>query len=356
MMLTSSLPAACIAAIVALAAAAGCALILGLLLRTGLAWRIATDVPNHRSLHTRPTPRIGGWGIVPMVALAIALCAPSLWLIAVGMACLALVSQFDDRHGLPARVRFAAHLAAVLALIVVYPAPVPWWALAVLALLMLWLINLYNFMDGANGLAGGMALFGFGAYGIAALGGPHIMAPLACASMAVAGAAAGFLCYNLHPARLFLGDAGSISTGFLAGALGYWGWRDGAWPVWFPALVFAPFIADASVTLLKRLARGEKFWHAHREHYYQRMIRMGSSHARVALGWYALMLAGVVLALWARHQSLVMQWCSVIAWAIVLVLIGARIDRRWQRFVHTHAVHPVSVCGQPAPVHHADVS
>jgi UDP-N-acetylmuramyl pentapeptide phosphotransferase/UDP-N-acetylglucosamine-1-phosphate transferase len=377
-MLTSSLPLTCIAAIIALAAAAGCALILGLLLRTGLAWRIATDVPNHRSLHTRPTPRIGGWGIVPVVALAFALRAPSLWLIAACVVCVALVSQFDDRRGLPARVRFAAHLAAVLAVIVVYPASVPWWALAVLALLMLWFINLFNFMDGANGLAGGMALSGFAAYGIAASSGPHAMPELACASAAVAGAGAGFLCYNFQPARLFLGDAGSISLGLLAGALGYWGWRGAVWPVWFPALVFAPFIADASATLLRRVARGEKFWHAHREHYYQRMIRMDTGHAshtRVVLAWYGVMLAGVMLALWARQRSIITQWASVAAWAGVLIVMGTGIDRRWQRFLCAHAAHAGDVvdavdavnavnavnainpvCSNPSDIHHADVS
>lgn len=349
-MLTPTFPSTCLAALIALAAAAGCALILGLLLATGLAWRLATDVPNHRSLHTRPTPRIGGWGIVPVVLVAIGACASSLWLVALCAVCLAIVSQLDDRRGLPARVRFAVHFAAVLALIVVYPANVPWWALAVLAFLMLWLINLYNFMDGANGLAGGMTLFGFGAYGVAALSGSRAMPELAFASAAVAGANVGFLFYNFHPARLFLGDAGSISSGFLAGALGYWGWRGGAWPVWFPALVFAPFIADASVTLLRRLARGEKFWHAHREHYYQRMIRAGSSHVRVALTWYAVMLVGAVLALWALHRPTVVQWASVVTWAIVLVLMGALVDRRWRCF---QCAHPVS--GEPDNVH-ADAS
>lgn len=324
---------------VAVGAALLCAGILGLLLKTGLAWRLATDVPNDRSLHTRPTPRVGGWGLVPAVVLAIALVAPSLALIAVGAVFLAAVSQIDDRRGLPARVRFAAHLVAVVVLVGAYPAPVPWWCLAVTAFLMLWLVNLYNFMDGSDGLAGGMALMGFGGYALAALGSPAPMNELGWVCAAVAGAAAGFLLFNFHPARIFLGDAGSIPTGFLAGALGYWGWRGGAWPVWFPALVFSPFIGDASVTLARRLLRGERFWQAHREHYYQRMVRSGMGHVATALMWYLVMFVGIMLALWALGRSLTVQYGIVAGWAVVLVLTGAAIDVRWRSFQLTLTRH-----------------
>ncbi|WP_404980062.1 MULTISPECIES: MraY family glycosyltransferase [unclassified Caballeronia] len=321
------------AAWVAAASLGVCALILFALLRTGLAWRLATDIPNDRSLHTRPTPRVGGWGIVPVAVIAMLLLTPSIWLAALLAAALAAVSQIDDRRGLPARVRFGAHVVAVALLIALNPAPVPWWALAAVGFLMVWLVNLYNFMDGSDGLAGGMALFGFGGYAVAALSGPVPQIDLGVASAAVAGAAAGFLLFNFHPARIFLGDSGSIPLGFLAGALGYWGWLKGTWPVWFPALVFAPFIGDASVTLLRRLARGEKFWQAHREHYYQRMVRLGAGHARTALMWYALMLAGVVLANWALALSPVAQWTAVAAWAVVFVVAGLAVDACWRRHV-----------------------
>jgi len=319
------------AACVAAGSLAACASILFVLLRTGLAWKLATDIPNDRSLHTRPTPRVGGWGIVPVGVIAMLALAPSMWLVALLVAGLAAVSQIDDRRGLPARVRFGAHVVAVALLIALNPAPVPWWALAAVGFLMVWLVNLYNFMDGSDGLAGGMALFGFGGYALAALSGPTPQIDLGIASVAIAGAAAGFLLFNFHPARIFLGDSGSIPLGFLAGALGYWGWLKGAWPVWFPALVFAPFIGDASVTLLRRLARGEKFWQAHREHYYQRMVRLGAGHARTALIWYALMLSGVLLANGALALSPAGQWGAVAAWAIVIVMAGVAVDARWRR-------------------------
>ncbi|WP_025601180.1 MraY family glycosyltransferase [Burkholderia sp. WSM2230] len=308
-----------------------CAAILWALLRTGLAWRLATDIPNDRSLHTRPTPRVGGWGIVPVAVVLISLASPALWLPALAAALLAALSQIDDRRGLPARVRFGGHAAAVAALVAVYPADVPWWALAAMAVLLVWLVNLYNFMDGSDGLAGGMAVFGFGGYAIAASISGHPDATLAVASMVVAGAAGGFLLFNFHPARIFLGDAGSIPLGFLAGALGYWGWREGVWPVWFPAVSFAPFIGDASVTLAKRLLRGEKFWQAHREHYYQRLVQSGFGHASTARIWYLFMGTGIMLALRALDLPVPYQWLVVVAWAVVLVVAGLFIDRRWRR-------------------------
>jgi UDP-N-acetylmuramyl pentapeptide phosphotransferase/UDP-N-acetylglucosamine-1-phosphate transferase len=317
--------------LIAVIAGALCAAILLLLLRTGWAWNIAVDNPNYRSLHVRPVPRVGGWGVLPVALIMMVLLAPELRWVALLAALLAIVSQIDDRRGLPARVRFGAHLIAVAALIVLDPAPVPWWGLAVVGFLMLWLVNLYNFMDGSDGLAGGMALFGFGGYALAALFGPTPQPALGMASAALAGAAAGFLLFNFHPARIFLGDSGSIPLGFLAGALGYWGWLRGSWPIWFPALVFAPFIGDASVTLARRLARREKFWQAHREHYYQRMVRSGTGHARTAIVWYFGMATGIMLAYWALGLSALAQWIVVAAWAAVLVVIGAMIDARWRR-------------------------
>ncbi|MFM0078434.1 glycosyltransferase family 4 protein [Paraburkholderia sediminicola] len=322
-------------ALVALSSAGVCAVILLTLLKTGLAWRLATDIPNDRSLHVRPTPRVGGWGIVPVAVAAILLVAPTLWCAAVAAAFLAAVSQMDDRRGLPARVRFAAHLIAVVAFVSLYPAPVPWWVLAALSFLMIWLVNLYNFMDGADGLAGGMAFWGFAGYAVAALVSAHPMPELALASAALAGAAIGFLFFNFHPARIFLGDAGSISLGFLAGALGYWGWLGGTWPVWFPMLVFAPFITDASITLLRRLLRGEKFWQPHREHYYQRMVRSGIGHAGTACAWYAVMVTGIMLAVYALGRSPALQWGVVATWMVILFLMGVAVDLHWRRFQAT---------------------
>jgi UDP-N-acetylmuramyl pentapeptide phosphotransferase/UDP-N-acetylglucosamine-1-phosphate transferase len=318
--------------LLAIPAGGAAAAILFALLRTGAAWRLAIDVPNDRSLHTRPTPRVGGWGIVPVAAAIMLVWAPGLRLFALLAACLAAVSYLDDRFGLPAQVRFAAHWIAALAVLTTQGGPLSWWWLAGVAVLLVWVINLYNFMDGADGLAGGMALLGFGAYALAAAGAGA--GGVAGAAAAVAGAAAGFLVFNLAPARVFLGDCGSVPLGFLAGALGYWGWLRGVWPFWFPLAVFAPFGIDATVTVCRRFLRGEKVWQAHREHYYQRMIRMDGNHARVVRQWHATIAAGAGLALLSLGLPPASRWLCLGIWLAALLILGWRIDRRWRR---THA-------------------
>jgi UDP-N-acetylmuramyl pentapeptide phosphotransferase/UDP-N-acetylglucosamine-1-phosphate transferase len=189
--------------------------------------------------------------------------------------------------------------------------------------------NLYYFMDGSDGLAGGMAVFGFGAFAwAAAMGGEAGLAVL-CAG--VAAAAAGFLCFNFHPARIFMGDVGSVPLGFLAGALGVAGWRAGAWPLWFPLLVFAPFILDATATLLRRALRGEKVWQAHRTHYYQRMVQMGLGHRGTALRAYGLMAGCGAAAVVALTAGFSLQ-CIIITMCITVhFFVAYRIDRAWRR-------------------------
>jgi UDP-N-acetylmuramyl pentapeptide phosphotransferase/UDP-N-acetylglucosamine-1-phosphate transferase len=241
-------------------------------------------------------------------------------------AALGLVSAWDDRHGLPVLLRLAVHVAAAAGAIVVLHVDTAPWSMLVVVLLLAWAMNLYNFMDGADGLAGGMALFGFGALGIAATG----PAPeLATVCFCVAAAAGGFLWHNFHPARVFLGDAGSIPLGFLAGCLGVAGWAQDLWPAWFPLLVFSPFIVDATLTLAARVARGERPWQAHREHIYQRMVAGGLGHRRTALLWYALMGACAASALLGLQLGEAGRWGLVAAWAAIYGILAAVTTRRF---------------------------
>ena len=128
-----------------------------------------------------------------------------------------------------------------------------------------------------------------------------------------------------------MGDAGSIPLGFLAAAFGVWGWLQGYWPFWFPVLVFSPFVIDASATLLKRARRGEKLTEAHRDHYYQRLIRMGWGHRNTAVAEYMLMLAAGGSALWgigldAQEQGNMLAW-----WGAVYLGLATWVDRRWRQ-------------------------
>jgi UDP-N-acetylmuramyl pentapeptide phosphotransferase/UDP-N-acetylglucosamine-1-phosphate transferase len=286
------------------------------------------DLPNERSLHNTPVPRIGGVALIAGVLCGWVLMFNSLvWWVVLPLLGLFVVSLLDDLHSLSVKYRLLTHLIA--AAIVVSGSGIFAQQGVVIAagvfIFIVWMINLYNFMDGSDGLAGGMALFGFGMYGIGAL--LALNPTLALLSFCVATAAASFLYFNFQPAKIFMGDAGSISLGFLAAVMGLLGWQQGSWAAWFPLLVFSPFIVDASTTLLKRALRGDRVTEAHREHYYQRLIQMGLGHRNVALLEYGLMLAVGISAVWVIDYSF--PWQMLLAWGIVYTGLLVLVDARW---------------------------
>lgn len=282
------------------------------------------DVANHRSLHVGAVPRIGGIAMLigcTVSALAVPVSSSVLTISLLAAAGLSLLSAIDDYRSLPVAVRLAGHCAAAGVSMLALP-----WSIAIWVLLFIvWMTNLFNFMDGADGLAGGMAAIGFGAYGLAAVSAASPIAPI---FFTICGAAAAFLVFNFPPARVFMGDAGSVPLGFLAGALGIFGWREGIWPAWFPVLVFSPFIVDATVTLWRRLLRGERVWQAHREHGYQRLILAGWSHRRLALVAWGLMAATALTALVARNASSALQVGALLFWVVIYMGVWTMIDKR----------------------------
>ncbi len=279
------------------------------------------DYPNERSLHSHPTPRIGGIAILGSLFAGLLLVYAgrvSGWLhgaiwshfdsfqiqqiqwILLLTLCIAVVSFADDRVGVSPGIRFGVH--AVVACSVVFGVGVKidtiaipllgTWVLGdasafLTALFLMWIVNLYNFMDGMDGFAGGMTVLGFAFLsGSAWIGGHEALGALALFIVAAAG---GFLVYNMPPAKVFMGDVGSISLGFLAGALSVVGISAGVFDVWVPILIFSPFIMDATATLLRRLFQGKKIWLPHREHYYQRLVLSGWGRKRTVWMEYVLM-------------------------------------------------------------------
>ncbi|WP_323844647.1 glycosyltransferase family 4 protein [Microbulbifer magnicolonia] len=262
----------------------------------------ALDVPNHRSMHDMPVPRTGGWALVAgcVVALAVSPVSVPSPLFA-GFALLLGISVIDDLRHVSARVRFSVHLLAVALVLAALPHAIAWWWYPLLLLGGVWMINLYNFMDGMDGLAGSMAAIGFASLGLlCVLRGQSDLAGI-CALFVVC--ALIFLRYNWPSARIFLGDAGSTSLGLAAVAVSLYGWQRGAFGLLVPLVVFAPFWLDATWTLLRRALAGKRWWEAHREHFYQRSaLRIGVqktlywqlgfmssasilAHALAALGW-----------------------------------------------------------------------
>lgn len=299
-----------------------------LILKTDLKY-IAVDRPNQRSLHTSAVPRIGGLAImfgtlVTWLFIGVAWEWILLPLLLIG------ISLVDDIRGLKARWRFLAQILVCAVFLVIHPQGIALVYMPLVLLGMVWVVNLYNFMDGSDGLAGGMALFGFGAYAVAAYLVGQTELAILCASLASSCLA--FLIFNFHPARIFMGDSGSIPLGFLASALGVWGWQYNVWAFWFPLVVFSPFIVDASITLFKRLLKREKVWLPHKSHYYQRLVQMGWGHKKTAMVEYGLMVATSFGAIVFLHFLPTWSTIALLFWSLIYGILLCCVDLAWRRY------------------------
>lgn len=231
--------------------------------------QLAVDVPNHRSMHDAPVPRTGGWALLAGCFLAVLVAPPTLSpVLLAAFAGLLLISVVDDFRHVSAAIRLPVHIAAVALVLLALPQPLTWWWFPLLLLSGVWMVNLYNFMDGLDGLAGSMAAIGFATLGLlcAWRGVWHLAGYCSILVTAVLV----FLRFNWPPAKIFLGDAGSTSLGLAAVAVALFGWQEGAFGLLAPVVVFAPFWIDATYTLLRRMVAGQRWWEAHREHLYQR--------------------------------------------------------------------------------------
>ena len=296
------------------------------------------DIPNQRSSHTAPTPRGGGVSIVILGLGAVAV-APLTGLlptgdviaVAGGGAIVALAGFLDDLADVRARWRFLMHVAGAAWLLIglgampaVPVAPgleLPWGAFAVVVALLatVWLINLYNFMDGIDALAAVQAI---------TVAGPAALmlwfldaAELAVLSAVIGAAAAGFLIWNRPPARIFMGDAGSGFLGYVFAALALVSHAHGALTLWAWLILLGVFIVDATATLLRRMLSGQAWYQAHSSHAYQHAARLRGSHGRVALA------TGAINLLWltplAAAAAAAPQWGAavmIIAWLPLALL------------------------------------
>jgi UDP-GlcNAc:undecaprenyl-phosphate GlcNAc-1-phosphate transferase len=319
-----------------LIAGASSSLALWVLARMGA--RLPLDHPTARSMHERPVSRVGGlaiWsGFLP-VALLTSFPMPGRAITLGAWGLVAAVSVADDWHPIrPLRrlgVQSAAALLAAAGLFVsdagTGSASVAWPALALAAFVIVWAANLYNFMDGSDGLAAAMAVCGFGAYGIAALmsGAP------AAVYLALAAATLPFLAVNLPPARVFMGDGGSVPLGFLAALFGLAGVRTGAWPAWFPLLVFLPFLADTLLTIVRRCLMRQNLFQPHKSHYYQRLNQLGAGHAGT-LAFFGILIAGTsTSALRALAVAPAAGWWLLGGWIGAIGALFAGIDYHWRK-------------------------
>lgn len=293
------------------------------------------DHPNARSAHHAPMPRGGGLGIVLTVLCGLLVLGAAGVLSARALAgllpsgvALAAIGWWDDRHATPAWLRAMVHVAAAVWLLAwlglpEWPAPLPAglrWTLWTLGLV--WAVNLFNFMDGLDGLAGAEAVF------VALVAGMLLMVMNqpgpALAATLIAAASLGFLYWNRPPARIFMGDVGSGFLGLMLGALPLLAPQDPSAFFWPFLILGALFWVDATLTLLARVLRGERWYAAHSQHAYQHLARRWGSHRRVLLA------ATAVNALWLLPLAL-LAW-RVPAWGPgVLALAVSPLALLWWR-------------------------
>jgi Fuc2NAc and GlcNAc transferase len=256
------------------------------------------DIPNERSSHSMPTPRGGGVVFVSLLLLLFALFVlilpqeRPLWLsLLFGGASVALIGWIDDKGGVSPKVRLAVHAVAV-AWTLFQMGGLPSLSLGCVSLPMgklgsclaliggIWAINLYNFMDGIDGLAAGQAI-------IASLTAVLLLKganpTIALALLVTAAAVLGFLFWNRPPARVFMGDVGSGFLGFVFFSFLLRTERGGEMPALLWLVLLSVFIIDATLTLLKRLWEGKNLSQAHRDHLYQQFVIAGHGHAAVAV-------------------------------------------------------------------------
>jgi len=296
------------------------------------------DLPNARSSHVTPTPRGGGIAIVftSLVAMGVLAFVGKMdsrlfYALAGGGVAVALVGHLDDRGRIGIIGRFTVHIAAAIwATAWLGGMSEIYWGesvvslgyfgslLAVLGIV--WALNLFNFMDGIDGIAASQAIFMSGAgAALATFAGMSSSTP--AAGLILAAASLGFLAWNWPPARIFMGDVGSGYLGFALAVVGLASMRERAvmLPVWL--ILGGVFFIDSTLTLFRRLARRERVYEAHRSHAYQWLARRWNSHLRVTLACLLLNLLWVAPCAWLLVRfPAIAGWCVLAAWGPMLAL------------------------------------
>lgn len=288
------------------------------------------DAPGARRSHVVATPRGGGVAIVVAIVPVLAWMAwqstESRMLALAAMSGLVLVAGvgwLDDHRPQSAALRLLVHVAAatLLAMGMAATGAALWWC-ACVWLLAVGLVNVWNFMDGIDGVATTQAIL----VGAGAL----LLAGASALPVALVAACAGFLPFNAPRARIFLGDVGSGSLGYLIACLFAWMPAEAMAEQWLLALLLSAFMIDATLTLLSRMLRGEPWWQAHVQHLYQRLVQRGASHMQVTLAYAVATLFAVALLHVLEGRSLAIIIGVVSAWylsaAAIWFILRAGLD------------------------------
>jgi Fuc2NAc and GlcNAc transferase len=302
------------------------------------------DIPNERSSHNAPTPRTGGIGILIGTAVGFGVAlenSPALpecnfWVLIIALLGGAAVGFFDDVFKMPTVLRLPLYLLIAAAISIFFghvavvdlPA-VPTVSVGVIggvifsSLFIAWCTNLFNFMDGIDGIAGGAALVTLGTLATAFfLNGSYLLGALAASAAA---AVVGFLLYNYPPASVFMGDGGSVFLGMAAGSLSLAAVNERVLSLAASIFLMLPFVFDATFTLSRRILWRERFWTAHRSHIYQQLCDLGFSHRTVTIIYTvaALIFAAIGLSFdrWPHFVQAVVWWGSMMVLLFISIFV-----------------------------------
>jgi Fuc2NAc and GlcNAc transferase len=307
------------------------------------------DVPNARSSHVHPTPRGGGLAIVAVSIAALAVLfalhrVPSgiFITLSIGGGAVALVGFLDDKFSIAVGPRILVHFAAATwAMLWLSGLPISGaseaqilpgvWGFLAGVLGIVWSLNLYNFMDGIDGLAASEATFVAWGGALLLLTSGSITA-VPAASLVFGAASCGFLCLNWPPARIFLGDVGSGFIGYTVAVIALGATREIPQALIALPLLSGVFLVDATVTLLRRLMRGERPWAAHRSHAYQQLSRRWDSHKKVTLTVVVLNLVWLLpwgyVAMLHPRAALAAGFAALLPLVIIAIAVGAGAPER----------------------------
>lgn len=293
------------------------------------AWLLA--MPNERSLHFQATPQTGGLAILIALVLTnwlmiVLYGTVQGWVwIASGAALIGGIALLDDALEISPVWRLIIQFFAAFVVVSFGSISINYIPLIIQIFFIVWMVNLYNFMDGMDGFAGGMAVVGFGTLAILSMDQPLLMGLNAL----IAAGCAGFLVFNFPPAKIFMGDTGATVLGFLAATLILLGGKLQLFPFWLGLLAFSPFIVDSTAVLSKRLIKKEKIWQAHRTHYYQRLAQLkGWGHKKTVLWEYALMLACSISALLMSVMPFTFQMLFLSVWIFFYIFLIWYLEKR----------------------------
>jgi UDP-N-acetylmuramyl pentapeptide phosphotransferase/UDP-N-acetylglucosamine-1-phosphate transferase len=289
-------------------------------------WRFL-DTPNDRSAHSIPTPTMGGIGISAGVAGGLLTApVPSEWshalLAVLGLLLLAVFDDFGQPLG--AGRKLLLQILAAVSWVYLSPAtsmqligdwvlpsgPVNW---VISVLWLLAMMNVFNFMDGIDGLTTTQVAAMSLAFALLLPAG-SAMSPVTGVLVA---ACVGFLFFNRPPARIFMGDVGSLSLGFLVGAMSLYAAGEGL-PMWLAAMPLAAYLVDTSYTIIRRLQQGENLLQAHNQHLYQRLVQSGWSHLRVDGAALATTTLFSAAAIFYAHQAIFPALACALAGSSIL--------------------------------------